>query len=122
VVPQWLHILSIAWLIFGAACFIVVLIDVVRHPQHMAIMNVVWPVVCLFGTAVTVWAYFKYGRLATKQRVMEAKKRGEEPPNKRLTPFRVMVAEGALHCGSGCTLGDIAAEGLAALVPAVAGC
>ena len=41
-------------------------------------------------------------------------------PSKRLTPFPVMVANGALHCGSGCTLGDICAEWLVFLVPAVA--
>jgi Domain of unknown function (DUF4396) len=31
-----------------------------------------------------------------------------------------MVAKGALHCGSGCTLGDLLAEWLAFAVPAVA--
>ena len=31
-----------------------------------------------------------------------------------------MVAKGAAHCGSGCTLGDIVAETLGAAVPAVA--
>jgi hypothetical protein len=29
------------------------------------------------------------------------------------TPFPVMVGKGALHCGSGCMLGDVAAELLA---------
>ena len=38
--------------------------------------------------------------------------RDEDPPNKKLTPFPIMVANGALHCGSGCTLGDICAEWL----------
>ncbi len=33
-------------------------------------------------------------------------------PSKRRTPFPVKVADGALHCGSGCTLGDIVAEWL----------
>ena len=36
------------------------------------------------------------------------------------TPFAVMVGKGALHCGSGCMLGDVAAEWLAFLVPGVA--
>jgi len=31
-----------------------------------------------------------------------------------------MVAKGASHCGSGCCIGDIAAEWLAFLVPSVA--
>jgi hypothetical protein len=46
--------------------------------------------------------------------------RGEEMPSKKLTPFPVMVANGALHCGSGCTLGDIIAEWLVFAVPAIA--
>ncbi len=45
---------------------------------------------------------------------------GEDPPNMTGTPFPVMVGKGALHCGSGCMLGDVAAEWLAFLVPAVA--
>lgn len=46
--------------------------------------------------------------------------KNEEMPNKRLTPFPAMVAKGATHCGSGCTLGDICAEWLAFLFPAIA--
>lgn len=46
--------------------------------------------------------------------------RHEEMLSKRLTPFPVMVANGALHCDSGCTLGDIVAEWLVFLVPKVA--
>ena len=46
--------------------------------------------------------------------------RDEEMPSKKLTPFPVMVANGALHCGSGCTLGDIVAEWLVFAVPAIA--
>ena len=41
-------------------------------------------------------------------------------PNKKCTPYPVMVAKGTLHCGSGCTLGDIVAEWTAALLPVVA--
>ncbi len=119
-IPQWLHILAIASLVFGGLCLLVVLADVIRHPQRMWIMNIVWPVVALFGTALSVWADFQYGRLATRRKVMAAKEREDQPPKKRLTPFGIMVAKGTLHCGGGCTLGDICAEWLAALVPAVA--
>ena len=49
-----------------------------------------------------------------------AMEKGQEPPNKRDTPFPIMVANGALHCGSGCTLGDIVAEWLVFAVPAIA--
>ena len=46
--------------------------------------------------------------------------KGEKPPSKKLTPFPVMVGKGAAHCGSGCTLGDIVAEWLVFIVPAIA--
>lgn len=120
-IPDWLHILSICMLFLGALCAMVIVVDLLRgNKQHMWIMNVVWPVTALFGTFFALWGYFRYGRLATHQKAMEAKKRGEEPPNKRFTPFPVMVGKGATHCGSGCTLGDIFAEFLALSVPAVA--
>ena len=80
----------------------------------------VWPVSALFGTLVVVWAYYRYGRLATMEAHHNAKERGEKPPNMTQTPFPVMVGKGALHCGSGCMLGDVAAEWLAFLVPGVA--
>jgi hypothetical protein len=86
----------------------------------MWIMNVVWPVTALFGTVVSLWAYFRYGRFATSARHMEAEKAGREPPNKIMTPFPMIVAKGTSHCGAGCTLGDILAEWLAVLAPAVA--
>ena len=42
--PGWLHLLSLVALALGAACALVILFDVLRHPQKMAVMNVVWPV------------------------------------------------------------------------------
>lgn len=119
-IPDWLHVLSIAALLLGAACAILVAIDVIRRPQHMWIMNLVWPVVGLFAGPLAIWAYLRYGRLATDARARAAMQRGEEMPHKRLTPFPAMVGKGALHCGSGCTLGDILAEWLVFLLPAVA--
>jgi len=107
-VPNWLHELSIAALLMGAACAATILVDVIRHPQRMAIMNVVWPITALFGTLITVWGYFTYGRLSAR-----------EAPDAE-TPFPVMVAKGASHCGSGCTLGDMVAEWLVFFVPTVA--
>ena len=83
-------------------------------------MNVVWPMTALFGTVWVVWQYFTYGRLASHEKAHAAMQRHEDPPNKTQTPFPVMVANGALHCGSGCTLGDIVAEWLVFAVPAIA--
>ncbi len=103
-IPAWLHSLSISFLLLGLACAVVIAADLVRHKQHMWIMNVVWPVTALFGTVWIVWQYFTYGRLAEDGRAKAAMDRDEEMPSKKLTPFPVMVANGALHCGSGCTL------------------
>ncbi|MDT7952249.1 MAG: DUF4396 domain-containing protein [Acetobacteraceae bacterium] len=119
-VPHWFSVLSFAELALGALCALIVLVDVVRHPQHMAIMNVVWPVTALFGTGLTLWLYFSYGRLATHDAMRSAMARDEKPPSKSQTPFWAMVAKGASHCGAGCTLGDIVSEWLCFLVPAVA--
>jgi hypothetical protein len=120
-IPEWITTLSVAMLSVGALCSMIIVIDLLMgHQQHMWIMNIVWPVAALFGTIVAVWGYFKYGRLATQHQVMAAKERGEEPPNKTQTPFPVMVAKGAAHCGSGCTLGDICAEFLALAFPLAA--
>src|SRR5579872_3733768 len=112
-----LDVLSIASLSLSGFCFLIVALDLLRHPQHMWIMNVVWPVSALFGSVWIVWQYFKYGRLAERRLVHEAKQNGEDPPYRKLTPFTIMVANGTLHCGSGCTLGDIVAKFLIAAFP-----
>ena len=119
-IPEWLHVLSIASLLLGAACSAVIVADLLRHPQHMWIMNVVWPVSALFGSVLVAWQYFSYGRLAARERAQAAKNAGYTMPSKTLTPFPAMVANGALHCGSGCTLGDIVAEFLVFFFPVVA--
>jgi hypothetical protein len=119
-IPQWLHYLSIASLALSVLCAGVISVDVSRHPQHMWIMNVVWPVTALFGSVFSLWAYFRYGRLATDEKARAAMDRDEEMPSRNETPFPVMVGKGAAHCGSGCTLGDFVAEWLAFFVPKIA--
>jgi hypothetical protein len=119
-VPEWLHVLSIAMLVLGAACALYIAYGLTLQPQKMWIMNVVWPVTALFGTLLTTWAYVRYGRLASKRRAQQAKEHGEEAPAKTQTPFPMMVAKGALHCGSGCCLGDIVAEWLVFALPVIA--
>jgi Domain of unknown function (DUF4396) len=119
-VPLWLHALAIASLLAGVGCAVLIVIDECRRPQHMWIMNVVWPVTALFASFVAIWGYFRYGRLAHQALVRRAMECGEEPPHKKLTPFSIMVAKGAAHCGAGCTLGDLSAEWLAFAWPNIA--
>jgi hypothetical protein len=54
-VPGWLHGLSIAYLLLGAVCALIISFDELRHPQHMWIMNLVWPITALFGTGWILW-------------------------------------------------------------------
>lgn len=97
----------------------VIAADERRHPQHMWIMNAVWPLTALFGTVVWLWLYFRFGRPPRSQ---ESKMAGKQNGNfsKNYKPFAAMVTEAASHCGSGCTLGDICAEWLAFAMPAIA--
>ena len=111
-IPLWLHVLSIIALVAGFVSLAIVTADVIRHPQAMAIMNIVWPVTCLFGTGITLWLYYRYGR--------QTGRRGDHRDHRSNLPFPVIVAKGALHCGAGCMLGDLIAEWLAFLSPAIA--
>lgn len=119
-IPEWLCLLSIAYLVFGALCAAIIAFDLARHPQHMWIMNMIWPVTALFGTGWILWQYLTYGRLATYAKAHPAMRQHQDMPNKNLTPFPVLVANGTLHCGAGCTLGDIVAEWLVFTFPAIA--
>ena len=119
-IPEWLHILAIVMLVIGFASALIILVDVLRHPQHMGIMNVVWPVTGLYAGPIAVWSYYRYGRLARHELAREAKAQDEKPPHKRLTPFPAKVGKGATHCGAGCTLGDIIAEWTAHFLPVIA--
>jgi len=121
-VPNWLHVLSIAWLVLGFCCAALLAVDVAQRPQPMCIMNIVWPVTALFGTLWVVWQYFTYGRAshaATEKMAMSAGRMKMDRPN-RGTPFPIRVANGTLHCGSGCTLGDIVGEWLVFFFPVIA--
>lgn len=115
--PGWLIWLSWASLALGLLCALVITADILAgHRQHMSIMNVVWPVTALWSGPVGLYAYYAVGRLAMKQKVEEARRRGDKPPNKT-KPFWQMTGEAATHCGAGCTLGDIAAEWIMFFAP-----
>ncbi len=113
--PLWLDILSSAFLVLGFASAAVVAVDVMRRPQPMMVMNIVWPLTALFGTLPWLWLYCRYGRQPLPGG--EAPDGGHGGSEK---PFPAVVATGASHCGAGCTLGDIIAEWLAFFVPGVA--
>jgi branched-subunit amino acid transport protein len=98
----------------------IIAIDEFGHPQHMWIMNLVWPITGLYAEPIALAFYFRYGRLATHAKAHRAMQHGDEPPSRRQIPFPIMVAKGAFHCGGGCTLGDIVSEWLAFAWPSIA--
>lgn len=117
--PVWFDWLAYAMLALGFICAVWIAADVIRHPQKMAVMSVVWPVTALFGTVLTTWAYYRYGRASTQAAMADAQAKGQPMPSKTQA-FGAVVGKGALHCGAGCMIGDVIAEWLAFLVPAVA--
>jgi len=119
-IPNWLHIVAWISILVGFACAAYTIMDVRRHPQHMKIMNYVWPICALFGHVLIIAFYLKYGRLATHELANPAMEKNETPPHVKHTPFPFKVAKGTLHCGSGCTLGDIIAESIALFFPVTA--
>jgi hypothetical protein len=100
-------------------CALVIVLDLLAgHRQQMWIMNLVWPVTALYAGPLGLWAYYRVGRLSTRENARRAKEAGQEPPGKR-KPFWQMVGVAATHCGAGCTLGDICAEWIMAAAPLV---
>jgi len=105
---------TISWLSLALAflCAAVIAVDVMRHPQKMGIMNIVWPVSGLYGSVFVLWAYFRLGRKKAKDFRMpmseEQHKKMMQEAKEHPKPSQISVA--ASHCGAGCMIGDIGAD------------
>ena len=95
--PQWLVLLSWISIILGLVTAGTIAADVMRHPQHMKIMNIVWPVTGLYFPLIGWWLYSAMGR----PMAIDAPKMSERQP------YWKSIFLSATHCGSGCVLGDI---------------
>jgi hypothetical protein len=114
--PPWLEALAAASLSTAAASAVLILGSVLRRPQHMAIMNWVWPITGLWAGPLGLWAYLRWGRHGSRAAHRRAEATGKEPQSAG-HPFPVKVLKGATHCGAGCTLGDVVAESIFPLIP-----
>ena len=56
--PTWLNMLCALSVATGILCALVILFAIFRHPNHMVIMRIVWPVCALFGTVFVLWLFF----------------------------------------------------------------
>jgi hypothetical protein len=114
---ETLRIISIISLSLSVLCMLVVIGDIVTgHRQHMMIMNFVYPVTALYAGPLALIVYYTIGRKSTVKAMNAAMGRNRELSGKS-KPFWQSVIVGALHCGSGCTLGDILAETLLLFFP-----
>jgi hypothetical protein len=114
--PAWLEGLSVVSIAAGAACAAIIAADETGRRQRMWIMNLVWPLTALFGSALWLAFYWRWGR-GMPPRQMGATKPGGPGQD---TPMAIAVAKGTSHCGAGCALGDLIAEWLAFGFPAIA--
>ena len=104
----WLNLLSWSALVLGLICGALIALNVVKRPEKMWIMNLVWPITGLYLGPVAVWLYRRTQDVSTKGSHAAPEDKKEEL--KRAEPTREQVSTAVFHCGAGCTLGDILGE------------
>lgn len=107
--PPAVTALCVGLLVVSGACALAVTADLVRRPQQMGIMNVVWPLTMLFGSVAWLAFYLRAGR--APRRGAE----GDTGEHGRATS----TAVGTSHCGAGCAVGDLVGEFTLVTVPAL---
>ncbi len=120
--PAQFETAAIISLVLAGLCCLIILADLLTgHPQKMGVMNIVWPVTALYAGPLALVLYYSIGRKSTVYAMHEKpsspkeNRNRHEPANKPMhhmqeKPFWQSVVSGTLHCGAGCTLGDITAE------------
>lgn len=91
-----LEIVSWVALILGLLTAAIIALHVIRHPQRMRIMNVVWPVTGLYFPLICLLFYFGLGRPMAV-----------DCPMPKDRPYWKRIFLSATHCGSGCVIGDV---------------
>jgi hypothetical protein len=107
-----LQLIAIISLSASFLCALLILADILAgNKQPMMIMNFVYPVSALYAGPLALWFYYRVGKKDTMKNIKDK----QMPMHKK--PFWQSVTIGTLHCGSGCTLGDILAESFLLWVP-----
>ena len=101
------ELLSMGVVMSALACTAWIAADVIRRPQPMGIMNLVWPLNGLYGGPIALWAYIVLGRQPCKK----PDPKGPRPAHDKPTWRGVVVS--TAHCAAGCTLGDLVGDNLA---------
>ncbi len=123
---ETLNTLAILSLIAAFLCVLVILFDLRKRPQTMAIMNVVWSITALYAGPLGLLTYFKIGRadeVAMPMQIqMATTNASASPPAMKMPaprerPFWERVVIGTTHCGAGCTVADVIGHWLIFWVP-----
>jgi len=109
IIPNGLTLIAWLSLLFALISFVYLTVSVKKHPQNMAIMNIVWPLTALFGSVLWVMAYKKWGESNQKGKGMQMMSK----------PMAVSVFIGTCHCGAGCSLADLIIEWLLYFFPSL---
>ncbi|MDQ6845876.1 MAG: DUF4396 domain-containing protein [Bacteroidota bacterium] len=114
-----LYIVSEGSLIAGGLCALIITMDILLgNKQKMMVMNFVYPITALYAGPLGLFFYYKIGRKSAVKKT-NRHKAASHPMDNTEKPFWQSAAIGALHCGSGCTLGDIIAEILMLFLPLI---
>jgi hypothetical protein len=91
---------------FASALVIVADVVVLGNWQHMAIMDLAFPLTALYMGPIALWAYFARGRRMSRKRMHMHAAGMKEGPRDSL--WQVSLSDS--HCGAGCALGDVGGE------------
>lgn len=133
-------LLSIFFILLGIFCALLITIDILRHPQEMAVMNLVWPINALWAGPFCVWAYFTLGKhrkmsmpdmnmpdmnmpdmnmpdMSMKSMDMSQMKMDVHKSKDKYASYWQGIIVDTLHCGAGCTLADLIGPVLFTFIP-----
>jgi hypothetical protein len=107
--PHWFDAVAWAALALGFASALVIAVDIflLGNRQHMAIMNLVFPLTALYLGPLALALYLARGRRMSHKQ-MQARPMVEHEA--RDSWWQVSLSD--THCGAGCALGDIGGEWL----------
>lgn len=104
-----LHAVSWVFIGLGIFCFLVVYIDInMGRYQAMPIMNISWPITCIYSGPIGLYMYFKYGRSKKSSSNMEHHHCEHHKGSGK--PYWVQIYISSTHCGAGCGAADIVSE------------
>ncbi len=102
---------TVGWiaLAIAFACTIILVFDLIHHPQPMVIMNIVWPVTSLYWSILGLIFYFRAGRASHHAAIRHKSTDAEREAGAQRITWK-QAAIGTSHCGAGCALADILVE------------